>query len=338
MTSKFAQALASGNHRNICVLLGAGGSVAAGLPDFRSAGGMYDMLRPDLLTATESQREKLRHDPTLVVSWELFRKNPLPYLEVRREFIIGVADQRWKSTAGHFFIRLLQDRGMLRRLYTTNIDGLDHIVGLDPEKVVNVHGTLSRVECEFCGAEMPLEEFKTKVIANVKDITLRDGRAPVQSKPVLCTNPTCGAPGVKPTTTLYGLSLPSEYFEKSDEDFPDNTDMLIVMGSSLSVRPSCGLVEHCADHVPRVLINRDAVGRDLGMDYDSPDDRDMFLPGDVDDNVIAVCVELGWLHDLAAYAPQMADSSRAKVLAAVAQVTGGAGAGAAAGAGGAASV
>lgn len=82
-----------------------GMSVAAGIPDFRSPGGMYDTLRPELLTASAEERVAMTADPTAVVSWDLFRHNPLPYLEVRRPFILGVAEQRWKATLSHWFVR-----------------------------------------------------------------------------------------------------------------------------------------------------------------------------------------------------------------------------------------
>ncbi len=62
-------------------LIGAGVSVAAGLPDFRSPGGMYDTLRPELLSATDAQRRAMKVDPTVVVSFSLFRHNQLPYHE-----------------------------------------------------------------------------------------------------------------------------------------------------------------------------------------------------------------------------------------------------------------
>ena len=68
--------------KNVAFLTGAGVSVAAGIPDFRSAGGMYDTLRPELLTATPAQRQMMENEPTAVVSWDLFKSNQFPYLEV----------------------------------------------------------------------------------------------------------------------------------------------------------------------------------------------------------------------------------------------------------------
>lgn len=136
--------------RNCVVLTGAGVSCASGIPDFRSPGGMYDTLRPQMLTATEEQRQYLAADPTGVVDIRLFTQNQFPYLELRRPFILGSFEQKWLPTVAHFFNRVLHDKGLLRRVYTQNIDGLDHQVGLPDSRIVNVHGTLTKVECESC--------------------------------------------------------------------------------------------------------------------------------------------------------------------------------------------
>ena len=53
---KTAALIKSGAVKNIIGLIGAGCSVAASIPDFRSKGGLYDTLRPELITATDEQR------------------------------------------------------------------------------------------------------------------------------------------------------------------------------------------------------------------------------------------------------------------------------------------
>ena len=60
---------------NAILLSGAGVSTASGIPDFRSAGGMYDTLQPELLTASETEKALMERDPTYVVSWDIFKDN-----------------------------------------------------------------------------------------------------------------------------------------------------------------------------------------------------------------------------------------------------------------------
>lgn len=163
----------SGEIRKIVTLSGAGISVASGIPDFRSpGGGMYATLRPELLTATPQQQEAMRYNPTLVVDWDLFRVNQLPYLEVRRSFILGTATHRWQPTLAHVFILLLHEKGLLQRYYTQNIDGLDHQLcpQLPPNKIVNVHGSLAQVHCEFCGHVEDMAAFQEKVRTQIRNI------------------------------------------------------------------------------------------------------------------------------------------------------------------------
>jgi NAD-dependent SIR2 family protein deacetylase len=96
--------------------LGAGISVAAGIPAFRLAGGMYDTLLRYLLprlTATKKQRKQIRKDPTHVVSLKLFEQNQLAHLEMRRLLILGVAERRWKPTLAHRFLQMLHEKGVL---------------------------------------------------------------------------------------------------------------------------------------------------------------------------------------------------------------------------------
>ena len=92
--------LASDACQKVVVLTGAGVSCAAGIPDFRSPGGMYDTLRPELITATPQERAAMARDPTAVVLKDMFLQNQFPYHEVRRPFILGTRRQQWKATRG----------------------------------------------------------------------------------------------------------------------------------------------------------------------------------------------------------------------------------------------
>lgn len=306
-----AEYIRSGSVKNVVFLTGAGVSVSAGIPDFRSPGGMYDTLRPELLTATTRERAAMRADPTAVVSWDIFRGNPFPYLELRRPFILGVAKQQWKPTLAHWFTRVCHDRGLLRRLYTQNIDGLDYGLELPAEKIVPVHGSLGVASCEFCGAEYPQKAFRSEVASKIKDIYKMDAKAPSESSPIAC--PKCKRAGVKPSTVLYGRNLPKAFFDSSKQDFPDETDILFVAGTSLTVGPANSLPSLVRSDCVRVVVNREAVGDDLGIRYEADAERDIFGQGDCDAVFLDLAEDLGWLPDLVKHVEHMADKS-AKLL------------------------
>eukprot|EP00493_Phyllostaurus_siculus_P027044 UN27390 len=103
--------LKSKRFKNIVVLAGAGMSVSAGIPDFRTPGtGLYDNLQKYNLPTPEA-----------VFSIDFFRTNPQPFCDLAKELWPGSL----KPTVSHFFIKLLHDKGLLRRIYTQNIDGLE---------------------------------------------------------------------------------------------------------------------------------------------------------------------------------------------------------------------
>ena len=104
----------------------------------------------------------------MCVSWHVFQNNQLVYHEVRKPFILGLYEKRWKPSLVHFFQRLLQDKGQLTMVYSQNIDGLDLSAGV--ERTVAVHGSILRAECEFCGAEYPFDKFADQIKAKIKVI------------------------------------------------------------------------------------------------------------------------------------------------------------------------
>lgn len=309
--SAIVEALRRGRLR-VGVLFGAGVSVPSGIPDFRSPGGLYATLNPDLLTATFAQREQMRRNPTAVVHIDLFSQNQFPYLEVRRPFILGTAAAQWKGTTAHYFVKLLSEKGLLHRHYTQNIDGLDLQPQVPPEKMVHVHGSLAKVACEACGAPYPTEQFIAKVTTNIRNIyDSADVKAPQESTNILCE--ACGKPQVKPETVLYGTSLPSRFHTCMKEDFPSCIDLLIVAGTSLTVFPASNLLKWVRPGVPRLLIDRSRAVLKAGvanvLDF-SASGSDAFLEADVDTAFIELARLCDWLPELIALAPRMCPASQ----------------------------
>lgn len=278
-----------------------------GIPDFRSPGGMYDTLQPERITATSHQRTAMRRDATSVVERTMFEQNPFPYLEVRRPFILGTQKRRWKATIAHRFVELLHIklRNKFKRLYTQNIDGLDYQCSSIPlDKIVPVHGTIGMASCESCGKSVSnYDNFCKMVETNIKDIYNSDDyHAPKESTPILCEF--CDRPSVKPSTVLFGSSMPDEFFNCVEHDFNSasgkEVDLLIIAGTSLVVSPANHLVNMVSPSTVRVIVNRDPVGQEFGINYDvlSDENRDFFAQGDCDMVFLELIDNLGWMDEL----------------------------------------
>ena len=108
----FSRYLGSSNCRHL-TLFHTGISVSAGIPDFRSPGtGLYDNMAKYNLP-----------DPTSIFDIDYFQENPAPFYQLAKELFPG----QYKPTPTHLFIRLLHEKGLLRRCFTQNIDSLEVI-------------------------------------------------------------------------------------------------------------------------------------------------------------------------------------------------------------------
>ena len=129
--------------RNVIVLAGAGISVSSGIPDFRSKGtGLYETL--DTASLGLSCAEDL-------FDLEQFLHDPRPFYRFARN-LYPAKDGKGgpRPTPTHRFLALLNERGMLRRIYTQNIDGLEERAGIPSAKVVQTHGGLDHASCLKC--------------------------------------------------------------------------------------------------------------------------------------------------------------------------------------------
>jgi NAD-dependent SIR2 family protein deacetylase len=94
---------------------GAGVSVNAGIPDFRSKDGLFNNLREFNVPS-----------PEYIFDIQYFRYNPDPFYKVSKK----IYPTNFKPTKSHAFIKKLEDLGVLLRCYTQNIDGLERFPNL----------------------------------------------------------------------------------------------------------------------------------------------------------------------------------------------------------------
>lgn len=281
-----ADYIKSGKCRKVIFMVGAGISTSAGIPDFRS---------PD--TGLFSQLEKYNLPyPEAIFDIGFFQKNPKPFFHLARELFPGNFD----PTPCHYFMRLLHDKGQLLRLYTQNIDSLERIAGVPDEKLLEAHGTFNTAHCtnKRCRKAYSLEWMKKIVL-------------PKDRKDNVARCDSCGS-YVKPDIIFYGEMLPDRFYSLIEHDFPQ-CDLLIVMGTSLTVQPFASLVDMVGGSVPRLLINltEPEGGGNLlskfipglaggsSFNFKSKSNvRNVFLRSDADSGCRKLAQLLGWEDDL----------------------------------------
>ncbi|CAG2111497.1 unnamed protein product [Medioppia subpectinata] len=139
----------SGQCEHIVVMVGAGLSTAAGIPDFRSPGsGLYDNLSKYKLPS-----------PECMFDINFFRENPEPFFDLAKQLFPG----SFNPTTSHRFLKLLNDKNLLLRLYTQNIDTLERIAGIPGDKLVEAHGTFHTSHCIDCKQQYSLQWMKDTV-------------------------------------------------------------------------------------------------------------------------------------------------------------------------------
>lgn len=188
--------------RQPCVVLtGAGMSTESGVPDFRSASGIW-----------------ARYDPMEVATIDAFRRDPARVWEfyARRLGVLGDVE----PNEGHRAIAKLEASGLVEAVVTQNVDGLHQRAG--SREVVEVHGSLGHAVCPSCGGRQ-----STAVVLR----QLADAAVPV------C--PACGDI-LKPGVVMFGELLPAVAIDRATA-LARAAGLMLVVGSSLEVWPVAGL-------------------------------------------------------------------------------------------------
>jgi NAD-dependent deacetylase len=196
-----------GEAARVVALTGAGISTDSGIADFRGPNGVW----------TRNPEAEKR------ATLQAYMSDP----EVRRQsWQQRINHPAWAAepNAGHRALVTLEQRGKLDMLVTQNIDGLHQAAGSDPDKVVEVHGTLHEVTCMACGERAPMERALARVRAGEDDPDCR----------------TCGGI-LKSATISFGQNLVVADLVRA-EAAARRCDLLLAVGSTLSVYPVAELV------------------------------------------------------------------------------------------------
>ena len=159
--------------RRLVFFGGAGVSTESGIPDFRSADGLY--------------RRRGAVPPETVLSAEFFYAHPAEFYAFYREKMLVLDAQ---PNAAHRVLAGWEEKGILSAVVTQNIDGLHQKAG--SRRVFELHGSIHKNTCLTCGRKFTGEEIaKTQGVPHC---------------------PSCGGI-VKPDVVLYGEPLDGETVE-----------------------------------------------------------------------------------------------------------------------------
>jgi NAD-dependent deacetylase len=220
------------NAERIVVLSGAGLSTDSGIPDFRGPKGLWT-TNPAAERASTLQHYLADAD-LRKLAWQ--NRLSAPLFSAR-------------PNAGHAAFVELERRGQLLAVVTQNVDGLHQAAGTDPDRVIEVHGTVHWSRCWGCRDRRPMQSILDRV---------RSGEA----------DPPCEICGgiLKSDTILFGQSLVPDVIDAA-LTAAERCDVLIAVGSSLSVFPAANVVPRAKSSGARVVIaNAEPTGMDRHAD------------------------------------------------------------------------
>ncbi|MHA2133177.1 MAG: SIR2 family NAD-dependent protein deacylase [Candidatus Thorarchaeota archaeon] len=226
--------------KRICALTGAGISVASGIPDFRSEGGLW-----------------ARYDPLEYATFDSFLRDPTKFWTMGRELAEVLVNA--EPNAAHFALAKMERDGKLIGVITQNIDNLHQIAG--NSNVVELHGNYLRATCMACAREYIGDDIHKRVAS---------GEVPPK-----CDD--CGGI-LKSAAVLFGEPLPEKAMDAAI-GLCRHADLMLVVGTSLTIYPAAYLPKLAKDSGAKViLVNLEGVNRDGVADCVLPGPAAEILP------------------------------------------------------------
>lgn len=226
------------NANHILIFTGAGISTASGIRDFRGPNGVWKTRQPVYYQEfMTSEEARIEAWDQKLESWETF-KNARP-------------------NAIHRAIVDLEIAKKIEGVVTQNIDGLHARAGTSSKRLIEVHGTNAEVECQTCGERSGPDPHYISFMAT--------------GKPPLCP---CGG-YLKTATISFGQNLSEKALHRAN-NVANNADLVIALGSTLSVYPAATFPLLAAEQgAPYIIINQGKT------DHDNYDTVTLRIEGDV---------------------------------------------------------
>lgn len=206
---------------------GAGTSTESGIPDFRSAAGLY------------SEEHAFPYPPEVMLSRSFFLRSPEVFFDFYRSKMLHPAAE---PNGCHRLLARLEAEGKLKAVITQNIDGLHQRAG--SRRVLELHGSVHRNRCMDCGRHYELE-------------------AVTGSGETVPRCPSCGGI-IKPEVVLYEEELDQRVMLDAVQHIA-SADLLLIGGTSLTVQPAAHLVTYFRGR-RTVLMNGDSTPYDHQAD------------------------------------------------------------------------
>jgi NAD-dependent SIR2 family protein deacetylase len=227
----------------VVVLSGAGLSTESGLPDYRGETGRRRRAEPmTYQTFVGSAAARRRYWARSHLGWRHFAHAA--------------------PNAGHRAVAELQSRGLITGIITQNVDGLHQAAGA--HQVIELHGSLDRVTCLSCGQRISRHLLDRRLRAANRDWHAQVGAFNPDGDAVLADDQIdafefvdcdgCGGP-LKPDVVFFGENVPPPRVEEC-YTLTERADMLLVLGSSLTVMSGYRFVRRAAERaIPIAIIN-----------------------------------------------------------------------------------
>ena len=257
----FIELLKNNKFSKITFLVGAGISTSSGIPDFRSANGVFqEIIKKYNLKKPE----------------EFFsKKNFLEKPELLYEYLKKFKSKEYSPNITHYFMKYLIDNKKCELIFTQNFDGLEIKANINKNNIIFAHGSLNEGHCISCNEEIDI---------NLINKGIDEGKVLKCSK--------CGGP-CKPKIVLYNEDLPEIFYEKSN--YIKECDLGIIIGTKLVVDPFSKLTNKFnRKNSWVVIINKSYVG-----DFDCYNiyKKELFLQGLCDDIIKNILIDCGWYDD-----------------------------------------